>query len=634
MAVDWYQFRPSGPPLQMLLALDVSASMAGEKLELLVETAEFLVKELSSRDELGIVVYGTDARTALQLTPMTAAGKGRARDVLSALQVESATNLSGGLLRAISELHEGGGAGGGAGVGAAGGDAGGIGGGEQQATTRAVLLLTDGMANCGETRAAPLCALMRSSLALVPGGALGDAGATVHTFAYGRDADTALLDALAEAGSGMAYAIANVEDCALAFASCVGGLLSVVAQDLRLVLEPTSAAAFSGSPLAALREAGGVSAPCILRVLTKFPQTPHRGGDGGDGNDGVEVALKDLYAEEQRDILIELPPGVGLRATLRYANTLSSSFEVCRAAAEPPPPPHDVSMEGEQGGKAVDERTDIARHWIRHLVTAALEDSRRAADARDLRGARGALARVRAEVRRLCALPGVALHACCRPDSALDPTVAALLATVASCEAGMADQRTYDGESTSSTIGNTIRMHSLQRSNTMDTASPHAAVYRTRSQTESMTRSPSLHRAYTLNVGTAAAGGAGGMGVGGGAAPTPRTPRASLLTGMRRLQRANSTSIRSGLGLEEGGGGNAGRLPRSRSPSFADAGGDLQRSRSFSLADTGGEIPVAQRIFGIADGAVAEGFVVVAAPAPPPGRAAVGFVDEVGRRSW
>jgi len=478
-------------PVEVLLVLDVSLSMQGEKIELLRRTAAFLVKELSARDNLGIVTYGAEARTALRPTAMDAAGKARAQSVIERqVHLEPATNLSGGLLRAISELHDGSSDDGGGGDGAAvcgmeleeqdPWEPGGAGASAARAApttatgaaTRAVLLLSDGMANAGETRVAPLCALMRSSLALVRGGG----GATVHTFAYGRDADTSLLDALARTGSGVAYAIANVEDCALAFASCIGGLLSVVAQDLRLTLQPML-------PAAAPQQGGGTAGagegplPRILQVMTKFPLTELAGG-------GVEVALKDLYAEERRDILCELPAGVGLRVRLRYANTLASTIDTQCAAVDPPGP---VAVAADDAGAAAASSTDgpqrIARHYCRHLVTEAMDASRQAGDRRDLHAARAVLAAVRDEVHRLCARTGLV------PET--DATVAALLDTVGSCEQGMASQRAYDGE-TSFTMGALTRMHSLQRSNTMDMDSPHAAVYRTRRQAESMVRSPSL----------------------------------------------------------------------------------------------------------------------------------------------
>jgi hypothetical protein len=518
--------------VEVVLVLDVSLSMQGEKIELLRRTAAFLVKELSAGDHLGIVTYGAEARTALRPTAMDAAGKARAQSVIERQdRLEPATNLSGGLLRAISELHgSSGGGDGGAAVcgmelegaaedhdpwepGGAGASAGAraapttttgarppstqLRARSQQvpqpgrrhraptatgaraaapvsAATRAVLLLTDGMANAGETRVAPLCALMRSSLALVRGGG-GGGGATVHTFAYGRDADTTLLDALAETGSGVAYAIANVEDCALAFASCIGGLLSVVAQDLRLTLQPVL-------PAAAPQQGGGTAGagegplPRILQVMTKFPLT-----ELADG--GVEVALKDLYAEERRDILCELPAGVGLRVRLRYANTLTSTIDTQCAAVDPPGAAAVAADDAGAAAASTDGQQRIARHYCRHLVTEAMDASRQAGDRRDLHAARAALAAVRDEVHRLCARAGLV------PET--DVTVAALLDTVGSCEQGMASQRAYDGE-TSFTMGALTRMHSLQRSNTMDMDSPHAAVYRTRRQSESMVRSPSL----------------------------------------------------------------------------------------------------------------------------------------------
>jgi hypothetical protein len=57
---------------------------------------------------------------------------------------------------------------------------------------------------------------------------------TVNTYGYGDDHDANLLQAIAESGRGIYYHLANNDVIADAFSDCLGGLLSVVAKDIKM----------------------------------------------------------------------------------------------------------------------------------------------------------------------------------------------------------------------------------------------------------------------------------------------------------------------------------------------------------------------------------------------------------------
>ena len=76
----------SRPGVDLVLVLDRSISMQGEKLELCKQTAEMVVDALSSRDSLALVSYSTAVALNMPLRVMDAAGKREARAALATVR--------------------------------------------------------------------------------------------------------------------------------------------------------------------------------------------------------------------------------------------------------------------------------------------------------------------------------------------------------------------------------------------------------------------------------------------------------------------------------------------------------------------------------------------------------------------
>jgi hypothetical protein len=90
---------------------------------------------------------------------------------------------------------------------------------------RTCMLMTDGQANSG----------LRTAAEIVPALAnmIRETGVTLHTFGYGSDHDSEILRALSTAGGGSYYFVEGVDTIRCAFGDCLGGILSVVAQNLQ-----------------------------------------------------------------------------------------------------------------------------------------------------------------------------------------------------------------------------------------------------------------------------------------------------------------------------------------------------------------------------------------------------------------
>jgi len=287
--------------------------MQGAKMTMMKETLEFLVsKGLQPGDAFGLVAFDDQVETRLPLTLMDSSGRKSASEVINALTTGRTTNLSGGLLEGIDLVQRG------------------VQGPQQTPSarprTRAVLLFTDGIANCGIRDGPGILAAAQ--------GAMGGSPLTLFTFGFGADHTENTLRSLAEATNGLYYFVQRSEDIPQAFVDCLGGLVSVVAQNATLTLEAVPGVA----------SIGGVHGTYQHDVRSETC---------------VAVNLGDLYSEDEKDVLLQLQlpahPAAALdggggggegpltmTATLRYFCVASSRMaearcELCIARPTAPP---------------------------------------------------------------------------------------------------------------------------------------------------------------------------------------------------------------------------------------------------------------------------------------------------------
>lgn len=343
--------------IQVSAVLDVSGSMQGEKLKLAKEALAFLVSELSLKDKFGLITFGSDVVEDHRPTAMNATGKHNLETTVKGLHTRGCTNLSGGLLTGIAQASGDGSSAApipvcdvsfgssrrmmknripspmqqqqqqmpptqtptpapgifsrmknmlssssakvnsapstpppttapATGITASSAN--------QESTSitfappapqtakshdrqrRVVLLFTDGQANEGIQDVEGLTAATKKTLSEQTH------DVTVFTFGFGSDHNATLLRQLAECSEGSYYFIESARDMKEIFADCLGGLLSVVAEKIQIQVKPLST----------------TDAPCrVAKVATHYPleQAP-------DGT--FTVRVKDLYAEEKRDVLV------------------------------------------------------------------------------------------------------------------------------------------------------------------------------------------------------------------------------------------------------------------------------------------------------------------------------------------
>jgi len=199
--------------IDIVAVIDKSGSMQGEKIKLVKDTLNFLLQQLRASDRLSIVTYDTKVFTDLQLRHMNAEGKKSAEDVIKHMKADNSTNLSGGLFEGLDQLVK-----------------------RQKSENKSnavasVLLFTDGQANVGLSQLKDFVAGIENYKKQI------DGQFTVFTFGYGKDHNEELLKGIAETGKGIYYFIENADNIPGSFADCIGGLLSVVAQNITMKVE-------------------------------------------------------------------------------------------------------------------------------------------------------------------------------------------------------------------------------------------------------------------------------------------------------------------------------------------------------------------------------------------------------------
>jgi Ca-activated chloride channel homolog len=237
-------------PLSIGVAIDCSGSMGGEKIEYAKKSLLKLVEHLTSKDTLSIVGFSDAVFSILKPKRMTAEAKEEARAEIMRLRSLASTNLSGGLLEAYQNT----------------GDTD-----RAKGTLVRAFLFTDGLPTAGITDKGKLVEMAGQR----------PEGVSLTCFGYGADHDPELMASMAKQGGGNFWFVKTPDECPAFFGRELGGLLSCVAQTVKLKLTA----------------APGVR---IVEVLNDLDV------DAKEDGSEATVSVDDVYAEEKRKVLVRL----------------------------------------------------------------------------------------------------------------------------------------------------------------------------------------------------------------------------------------------------------------------------------------------------------------------------------------
>jgi Ca-activated chloride channel homolog len=213
-------------PTDLVVILDRSGSMAGEKIERARSAIRELVSRLGAEDRFALVTYSNAASLAIEPAPAADRTRGAWLETVATITPDGGTNLSSGLDLGLDTLERIRGAG---------------------RVSRAILI-SDGLANQGD--ATPEGLARRAARA-----ARGEY--IFSTVGVGADFNEYLMTALADAGTGNYYYLRTSADLASVFASEFDAARTTVASGLEVRIEPNAGIAVVDAAGYPLERTGG-----------------------------------------------------------------------------------------------------------------------------------------------------------------------------------------------------------------------------------------------------------------------------------------------------------------------------------------------------------------------------------------
>ncbi|TYI45271.1 hypothetical protein E1A91_D13G025700v1 [Gossypium mustelinum] len=251
-------------PVDLVTVLDISGSMAGTKLALLKRAMGFVIQNLGSNDRLSVIAFSSTARRLFPLRRMSDVGRQQALHAVNSLVANGGTNIAEGLKKGAKVMEDR----------------------REKNPVASIILFSDGqdtytVTGAGANKSQPNYQL------LVPLSMHGSDNTgfqiPVHAFGFGADHDASSMHSISEISGGTFSFIETEAVLQDAFAQCIGGLLSVVVQELQVGVECMN--------------------PSLCLGLLKAGSYPSR--VAGDGKTGV-IEVGDLYADEERDFLVSV----------------------------------------------------------------------------------------------------------------------------------------------------------------------------------------------------------------------------------------------------------------------------------------------------------------------------------------
>ncbi|KAL7109660.1 hypothetical protein ACP275_06G188100 [Erythranthe tilingii] len=333
-------------PIDLVAVLDVSGSMHFSKLSLVKRAVDFVIDNLASSDRLSIVSFSTRAHRIFPLRRMTDQGREDAKRAISSLSADGATNIAEALKMGARVLEER----------------------RHRNPVPSVIFLSDGNDSYNFGRGGSGGARAFRFPSVCP----------VHAFGFGTDHDPAMMHAVADSSPGGTFSfIESYEAVQDAFASCLGGILSVVTQELRLTLT-------SASPLVEIKS---------------IPSGRYASEVSDHGSRGT-VEVGDLYADEEKQFLVNLSvPALINGGNTSLLDVACSYKDVVSNETINLHCDHVEILRPTGPTEATIVNLEVDRQRNRLSAADRIAEAQRMADAGDFTGARNVLSNGRAAIR-------------------------------------------------------------------------------------------------------------------------------------------------------------------------------------------------------------------------------------------
>ncbi len=269
------------PPVNLVLVLDRSGSMSGDKIAKAREAAIAALRRLGPQDLFSLVIYDHNVQTLVP--PQTAANSEWIEARINSIRTGGNTALYGAVSQGAAEVRKN----------------------LYDRYVHRIVLLSDGLANVGPSSPADLARL---------GTALIKEGISVSTIGIGTDFNEDLMTQLADRSDGNHYFVESSLDLPRIFAAELGDVLSVAAR--KVIIE--------------------IDCPNGVRPLRII------GREGRIRGNRVEIHLNQLYGGQEKYALVEVLVEPGREDEMKtiadarcsYENALTNAPESSVATAQ------------------------------------------------------------------------------------------------------------------------------------------------------------------------------------------------------------------------------------------------------------------------------------------------------------
>ncbi len=192
------------PPLNLVLVIDRSGSMSGDRIANVKKSLLAFVERLRPSDLVTIVGFSDEARVVLE--PCGKTKQKEIRNAIEQIEANGSTNLHDGLMLGYKMAEQN----------------------FDPDRSNRVILLTDGIANVGTTNPKTIAEESK---------AFNNKAITLSTIGLGHDLNQDLLRDLADAGHGLIHFVADAADIEKTFIKELDSLLAPAASKVRLKIE-------------------------------------------------------------------------------------------------------------------------------------------------------------------------------------------------------------------------------------------------------------------------------------------------------------------------------------------------------------------------------------------------------------
>lgn len=414
-------------PVDIVTVLDVSGSMSGRKVALLKQAMGFVINNLGPSDRLSVVSFSSSAARQLPLVCMNDEGKQKALEKVEFLYCSGGTNIAEGLIKGAKVVSDR----------------------KWKNPVVSIILLSDGKDTCGHN----------DYKTLLPDTISTSSGIQVNTFGFGADHDAVLMHSIAENSGGTFSFIESGNAIQDAFAQCIGGLLSVAVQEVKLELN---------------------SIHQDLRINSIKAGSYHT-TIANDSRSGT-ISVGDLYADEERNFLVsvDIPideSGSGEMPLLKVHCTLKDPMTngVMKVEEET-----ELSIERvEMVTNIVTKSLQVDKQRNRLLAAEAMGDAKAAAESGDLEKAVSVLNECKKVIE-------VSLSA-----NSSDGSWTELCAELNAMQEKMSSKKKYETSGRGYVLSG-LSSHQRQRATTKgDSSQSGSTAYRTRFMSEMVAKSQS-----------------------------------------------------------------------------------------------------------------------------------------------